>query len=330
MEIFPDEYLLYAFFYAGNLTVRGEIKSIDGTAQQKIFSTNTAPVLLGGSGGAYIGKTTAFPNTYLEIVPQGYNSILDFHCSTINNDFDARIVAAAGGAGDGTALMGFISGSFDVSANLYMLINTPKVDCNTTNYVNFSSPTTFLKQTTANIISSSTLNMSAPTININTKQFRFVPWTTFYSGTTLATNVINYPTGASAPTANAGATLKYRYSVIGNTMYINYSFYQVSGGTAGSGVYQYAIPGGYTLNTTDIVYSPTTGNPTGTKVGTAGFIFIGSNNALGNAYITNQGGTNGLMFWQEAGPNWGPNGSTYYHYGTSNLVIHFEAMIPIN
>jgi hypothetical protein len=163
--------------------------------------------------------------------------------------------------------------------------------------------------------------------------FRFVPWTTAYSGTTLANNVINFPTGANCPTANAGALLRYKYSVIGNTMYLNYYFYQASPGTAGSGVYQYAVPGGYTINTTDMLSSPTSGDPNGTRLGNAKCIYLTHNNAVGGLYLTNQGSTLGLMLWTEvgSGTSWpySAQNNTNYNYGTTGLIISFEATIPI-
>ncbi len=95
----------------------------------------------------------------------------------------------AGGTTNGHAILGFISGVFDVSANTNININTPRIDCNTTNYLNVSSPTMTLKQTTfntnsttTNIISTIALNMLAPTIKVNTNTFKYVPWTLFMVG----------------------------------------------------------------------------------------------------------------------------------------------------
>ena len=114
-------------------------------------------------------------------------------------------------------------------------------------------------------------------------------------------------------------------------MYLNYYFYQTNAGSAGSGVYQYYIPTGYSLNATDVAYSITTGNgPIGTRVGTANYVSLGANNGGGGVYITNQASTSGFMLWIEYGPVWAPQQSSSYHYGGANLVIRFDAMIPIN
>jgi hypothetical protein len=193
----------------------------------------------------------------------------------------------------------------------------------------------YLNLIAKNIVLSDASN-NPPTLYFGTSGsniFRFVPWTTAYSGTTLANNVINFPTGANCPTANAGALLRYKYSVIGNTMYLNYYFYQASPGTAGSGVYQYTIPGGYTMNTTDMLSSPTSGDPNGTRLGNAKCIYLTHNNAVGGMYLTSQGSTIGLMLWTEvgSGTSWpySAQNNTNYNYGTTGLIISFEATIPI-
>ena len=59
----------------------GEIKSFNLLGSQSLFTGNTYPIYLGGSGGVIVSKTPAYSNTYLEITPSGYNTWLDFHCS---------------------------------------------------------------------------------------------------------------------------------------------------------------------------------------------------------------------------------------------------------
>jgi hypothetical protein len=323
---------------SGNLTLSGDIRSVNTATQQNLFATNVSAVLLGGSGGVLIGKTTTYPNTYLEVTPFGYNTFLDLHCSTVSNDFDARIVATAGGVGDGKAILGFISGTFDVSASTKLTITTPRIDMETSNYINTSSPTLSLKQSTLNInsttanIVSSTLNMSAPTIKINTNLFRFVPWTTSYSGSSVST-IISVPSGGTQPTANSSARIKYRYSIIGNSMYVNFYFYQANPGSGGNGAYQYAIPaaGTYAIDPTDIQPSTNGGsNNTGTKVGNIDFKHYGASNALGAVYVLGSGVGARLIMWAEVGNIFQQQSNAYYSLSSPNpLAIAFEAVLPI-
>ena len=144
-------------------------------------------------------------------------------------------------------------------------------------------------------------------------------------------NVMNFPTGANCPVAPSTATLKYRYSVVGNTMYVNYYYYSATAGSNGTGVYQYLIPTVATLNTTDIVVSSTT-SAIGTVVGRAVFKQVATSNGIGTVYITNQNSTYGFMLDTEAsvGISLGVQSSGYYSYGYSNVFYQFDAMIPIN
>ena len=311
------------------------IQPITNASTSNLFTNSTSIINFGGTGAVYIGKTSAYPNTYLELSQSGYNSILDFHCSTVSNDFDARIVAIAGGTTEGQAILGFISGVFDVSANTNININTPRIDCNTTNYINMSSPTTTLKQntmninsTTSNIISTTALNMSAPTIKINTNTFRFVPWTVFSSATSL-TGIVGGST--TAPQCSSTAVMKYIYSVIGNTMYIKFSLYQ-SGGTgssAGSGTYYYNLPTGYTLKYTSLITSSTTGTNgnTGTQIGSCSFKRFTIGNGIGNVYSLNA--TNTIVLWNEVNSAYNIQSSTTYEYSLNNVNYTFEASFPI-
>ena len=112
----------------GKLFLGGDLKSVNPSTTQNVFASNVSSVVLGGSGGVAIGKTTAYPNSYMEMTTTGYNSILDFHCSTVKTNYDSRIVSTAGGTTDGKAILGFITGVFDVSANINTNLYTPKVD----------------------------------------------------------------------------------------------------------------------------------------------------------------------------------------------------------
>ena len=167
---------------------------------------------------------------------------------------------------------------------------------------------------------------------LNTYTFRYIPWTSFASLPSLSmSNVMNFPTGSNCPVAPSTATLKYRYSVVGNTMYVNYYYYSATAGTNGSGVYQYLVPTVATLNTTDIVVSSTT-SACGTVVGNAVYKQVGSSNGMGKVFISNQNSTYGFMLYTETSyvVSLGTQGSSYYNYGSSNVFYQFDAMIPIN
>ena len=141
---------------------------------------------------------------------------------------------------------------------------------------------------------------------------------------------MNFPTGSNCPVAPSTATLKYRYSVVGNTMYVNYCYYSASAGTSGSGVYQYLVPTVATLNTTDIVIA--SASSVGTIVGNTTMKQVGSSNGMGKVYISNQNSTYGFMLSLETAyvVTLGTQGSSYYPYGYTNLFYQFDAMIPIN
>ena len=148
-----------------------------------LLTTNTGAVFLGGSGGVNLAKQG---NYYVEInTTASTNSYIDFHSRNTTSDYDSRIIATGGTstAGNGTLTM-----------------NGATVATNATN-----------------------VNITATTFNVNSNPFRYIPWTSFVSSpSSTLSNVMNFPTGANCPTVPSTATLKYRYSVVGNTMYVNY------------------------------------------------------------------------------------------------------------
>ena len=128
--------------------------------------------------------------------------------------------------------------------NQYVEVGTT---ASTNSYIDFHSSTTASDYDSRIIATggnagagNGTLNIIANTIQLNTNTFRYIPWTSFASLPGLSmSNVMNFPTGANCPVAPSTATLKYRYSVVGNTMYVNYCYYSASAGTNGNGVYQF-------------------------------------------------------------------------------------------
>ena len=269
-----------------------------------LFIDNIAPVNIGGSGGVNLAKQGSY---YVEVGSQNYspfNAYIDFHTINVPNDYDCRIIASGGNsvaAGGGT--MDILTATTNLTSGTNITITAPII------------------------------TLSTPKLNINTNQFRFIPWTTLVGlpGSTLS-NVINFPTGANCPTPSSTATIKYRYSVIGNTLYVNYYYYSgATAGTNGNGVYQYLIPSVVTINTNDIIFTSTT-SAYGTVVGNTTMKQVGSSNGIGKVYITNSSlNVYGFMLSIEMSNvvSLGVQGSSYYPYGYTNLFYQFDAMIPI-
>jgi hypothetical protein len=95
-------------------------------------------------------------------------------------------------------------------------------------------------------------------------QFRYVPWTVIsnnsnYTSLSQILNPLNsdgtlgtQPT--TTGTAGTNFSITYSYSVVGNTLYINYCFKGISSnGSIGSGTYGYIIPSPYKLDTSQLI-----------------------------------------------------------------------------
>jgi hypothetical protein len=210
--------------------------------------------------------------------------------------------------------------------------------------VTASAPTVTITGTTTG----GKINLVAPitqisgTLQINTNTFRYIPWTVISTGITgtsaSLTNVLNYPTGANAAICSpTGATIRYRYSVVGNMLYLNYYFYQTNatGAYGGNGTYQYAFPSlaglGFVIDTSQLIAFSTGGTTPygGTRMGSASLSVYGSVTNSGGVYYSTLNGS-GLTIWsQVGGANGGVQGSGLYQYGGPNISYQFEAMIPI-
>jgi hypothetical protein len=96
-------------------------------------------------------------------------------------------------------------------------------------------------------------------------QFRYVPWTVIsnnsnYTSLSQILNPLNSDGTLSATpptttgTVGTNFSITYSYSVVGNTLYINYCFKGISSaGSVGSGTYGYIIPSPYKLDTSQII-----------------------------------------------------------------------------
>jgi len=178
--------------------------------------------------------------------------------------------------------------------------------------------------------------------------FRYVPWTMVYndsvaSGVTPSTGQqIIYTSRFGFTVANptlpaSGAwNWNYSYSIIGNTMYLHYSYFAVNAGGAGSGgAYQYIIPGGYTINTNIAI--PNTNAPltqtgatlsNGSRIGSFGYSYGAGAENVGGIVIANNTTSLVVLLSVAAVPKW--HGSNSYAYNLGNLIVSFEAAIPIN
>ena len=119
--------------------------------------------------------------------------------------------------------------------------------------------------------------------NSNSKEitygnFRYVPWTdcgyTFTAGSSFGGAI----TSTTNPTPASGSTCKYNYSVMGNTMNLQFSYMGgANAGGAGSGVsYTWNLPAGYSIDTSLISVQ----NPAITAVGSQA-----KGTVIGNSYI---------------------------------------------
>lgn len=178
-------------------------------------------------------------------------------------------------------------------------------------------------------------------------QFRYVPWTTI--GTTIgnvltaivptATPGAGNTTGASMPSFNNTGTntVKYCYSVIGNTMYVDFTYYSTGGGgTTGTGKYIYLIPSGFTPNTTFITpYQIATGTLTiacGTVIGNSLLFATGVWYDIGHAWIV-QHSTSSYGIGIDCQPTNSTlqgNDNRPYNSTANPLVFSFSCSFPIN
>jgi hypothetical protein len=186
---------------------------------------------------------------------------------------------------------------------------------------------------TLNLIAG-TINLQANIIQLNSNPFRYVPWTTSFRstiGSATISTILSVPSGGTQPTCHANANIIYRYSIVGNTMYVNFSFYQASAGTAGSGYYQYAIPAItlYMIDFTDIQAS-TNGNAIGTRLGTCNFDT--GVHETGVVYVIGSGTSARLILQAVAGNAntiYEQQRSTYFQLNQNLFNFGFEAMFPI-
>lgn len=102
-----------------------------------------------------------------------------------------------------------------------------------------------------------TYNSTSSEVNYNSK-FKFIPWTD--CGYTLISSASGNTFGGAvsatttAPTPATNSTMTYKYSVFGNTMFLQFCYNgnTTNAGGSGNGVYFYNLPSGFSINTSMI------------------------------------------------------------------------------
>ena len=188
-------------------------------------------------------------------------------------------------------------------------------------------------------VSCNVLNCKSLYIGGNSTIFRFVPWTVYKHQGNSFIDVVNTVSSngtvdINSPAAATGSNWSYSYSIIGNTMYVNFH-YNVFDGTHGStaaGNYIYKIPTNYTINTnilyTNNYYGQT--NDLGSQVGTCTLTEYGNRYTTGPVRTTtlSSNGLTYLYLLDYNGRNT-PQASWWFSYANTNNNITFVASFPI-
>jgi hypothetical protein len=293
----------------------------------------------------------------LEVLTEGNDYVrLDFHSNSLyTTDYDSRIASTGGTASTAGGTLNLVSGTINFNNATTVNSNTPKFNVvyggnslelatgNNNALIDFHSNSAYSTDYDSRIIGyggtavngngaiaiqTNDLNLIAPNIYIRSNLFRYVPPTTY----------VPVISNGTCPTRRGS------YSITGSMMTVHITFTTIGlgVGTAGSGIYGFGIPSGYTIrtvayNTTPTngevqLYDPatgTTGNMSGTSVGNgylqvrglsmATTCVVPFTNNLLCVYGSSQ--TQGITNW---------HGSTYYQYSYANLVMSFSATFPIN
>lgn len=210
----------------------------------------------------------------------------------------------------------------DNSSNILTISPLGDVSCNSLN-------------TTTNVTCNS-LNTTSLYIG-NSTIFRFTPWTAIYGN--------NRPNNSTLPAVSydgnggyftlipaAGANWSYSYSIIGNTMYVNYQYYSSSSSTvAGNGIYFYTMPNvGFVIDTATLYsngYYGQNNQDHGSQVGTCSLIHYGNANTQGPVRVSTINSVTYLYLMSYQ--SYGNQNSGNYPYTNSELNVAFVASFPI-
>lgn len=164
--------------------------------------------------------------------------------------------------------------------------------------------------------------------------FRFQPWTKTHGNTGPIASplpAVSYNGSFFTLTPASGANWSYSYSIIGNTMYVNYQYYSSATSSAGNGIYFYTMPTpGFVIDTATLystAYSGLNNQDFGSQVGTCSFIHYGQSNGQGLVRVSTISGVTYLylMNYQQ----YSSQNSAYYGYATDNMNVTFVASFPI-
>jgi hypothetical protein len=195
-------------------------------------------------------------------------------------------------------------------------------------------------------ITSATINSStlaSPSITtaftLFSNPFNYVPWTsiqTWDGGAYGTSPLLPVLLGGASPSTSATTIIRYIYSIIGKSLYINYYFFQPNntGTSGGSGNYYYKFPTGYTATSavSSSIVSWGTGSGTstyGSRFGTAQMNTSGTAQAVGSIYYTSISSVNYLVLNREQGTT-APHSSTNFQYSIAGVTTFaFECCIPL-
>lgn len=189
---------------------------------------------------------------------------------------------------------------------------------------------------------------------INTTRFRFVDWTAINNSSNnsspslvlnmLATNGTS--SGTSPPLFSTNNKCKYFYSVIGNTMYMNYIYTSPTidpsgvdlSGNTGTGIYAYKIPAGYTPNINVVIASQpnfyTSAVNLSSKIGSSSLvidetIYSSPNNSVFLCSHTVSSPRYGIILFSGSSLHQSSGLTNYGVVPTSNMNYTFECSFPI-
>ena len=125
-------------------------------------------------------------------------------------------------------------------------------------------------------------------------------------------------------------------------MTVQITFNSLAGGTTGSGIYTYGIPSGFTIKSSAFGLTPTNGGVIRYDSANAGLAYLGGT-SVGSGYIQHRANntatvcvlvaTNStLVLYGTSATNNNTNyqGSNYYPFSLSGIMVSFTATFPID
>lgn len=324
----------------------GTCATVQGDGNWHTYSVNM-PGPSSGSVGVSVITTSSTTGTYY--VDAGYVGLArNLGNGVPNNVFSAKI-SSAGVVSDenedfingnctvsGTFTCNFVSGKFSVAPNCTLTDVTGStyagsiVSVSTSALVTNTFNTTNGLQTQIGqqiICTRSSTDWVQPTIQAPNWD---TDWTS-YTPNDGAGHVIGAVT--TAPTPGAGYTLTAKWRRVGDSMEIMWNYFQTAAGSAGSGVYKFPLPTGYTIDTNKVTVSTAGIGAGGNVVGNG----QASNTTALAANTANEGAiipydSNSLSFITSNGLTVGqryPISSSQYSLASSVIYFSFTAKVPI-